>query len=215
MMDVWTDIGLFSATLLWIAVLVKLTRRWLPRNALMILVVLAVAVAMVPIKGLVVGSYIFSLTSYLSISTLLLLLVHVVFSCVESRVGQLQTGWQSSRQWLPITVFFVVSALLLYPLAGGLTMIDSYRLGFSGSPQSVVLPLYLMSWAVICVLRGWYLLLLLIVCAVLGFYLKMLPSLNLWDYVMDPLVVIYSLFMLLKPLCRRVFQLQQLNKQVY
>lgn len=215
MIDVWTDIGVFSATLLWVAVLVKLTRRWLPRSALMMLVVLAIAVALVPIKGLVIGSYIFSLTSYLSISTVLLLSAHVVFTCLGSRAMLFQAGWQSSRQWQPVTVFFVVSGFLLYPLAGGLTMIDSYRFGFESSPQSIVLPLYLMSWAIICVLRGWYLLLLLIVCAVLGYYLKMLPSLNLWDYVLDPLVVIYSLIILLKTLFCTVFKFQQSNKQVY
>jgi len=210
-----TDIGLFSATLLWLAVVVKLTRRWLPTYALWVLLVLALIAALLPIKGLIIGSYIFSLTSYLSVSSMLLLAAYLLLSCAGTRCQLLRSYWDSPGQWLPIGCFFVLSGLLLYPLAGGLTMFDPYRLGFAGSPASIALPLYLMAWAVICILRGWYLLLLLIVCAVLAFYLKMLPSLNLWDYVMDPLVVIYSLFMLLKHLCRRVFQLQQLNKQVY
>jgi len=214
-MDLWTDIGLFLATVLWVAMLVKLTRRWFQNSVLTGLVVLAFIAAMVPFNGLVIGSYVFSVTSYLSISTLLLLVAFIVLSCAGARCEQLLGYWHCRRQWRPTVMFFAISGLLLYPLAGGLTMFDPYRLGFAGSPGSILLPLYLMGWAIVCLLRGWYLLLLLIASAVLCFYLKILPSLNLWDYVLDPLVVIYSLLMLLKALFCKVFKFQYLNKQVF
>ena len=200
MTSMWTDIGLFSASLLWVVVLVKLAHRWLPHSALWAVVVLALIVAMVPINGLVIGSYLFPLGGCLSISSLLLLLASLVFSCVGSRMEVLRGYWQSPDQRFPVVIFFVLSGLLLYPKTAGLTMFDPSRLGFSGAPGSLVLPLYLMSWAIVSVLRGWYLLLLLTVCATLGFYLKVLPSMNLWDYILDPLVVIYSFFSLLNKL---------------
>ncbi|MEH6358434.1 MAG: hypothetical protein V7745_05560 [Pseudomonadales bacterium] len=210
-----TDIGIFSATLLWLAMVVKFTRRWMPATALLVVMAVALAVALLPFNNLVIGSYIFSLTSYLSVSSMLLLVAYLILSGAGDRCELLSSYWGSPGQWLPVYGFFVLSGVLLYPLAAGLTLFDPYRLGFAGSPASLILPLYLLAWAVICVLRAWTLLLLLLVCAVLAYYLKILPSLNLWDYVLDALLVIYSLFMLLKHLACRMFKVQRSNKQVY
>jgi hypothetical protein len=212
---VLTDIGIFSATLLWLAMMVKFTRGRLAVSALRVVMAAALVVALVPFNGLLVGSYIFSLTSYLSVSSMLLLVAYLILSGAGDRCELLCSYWGSTGQWLPVYGFFVLSGALLYPLAGGLTIFDPYRLGFAGSPASLALPLYLLAWAVICVLRAWYLLLLLLVGAVLAFYLKVLPSLNLWDYVLDALLVFYSLFMLFKHLACSVFKEQSSSKQVY
>jgi hypothetical protein len=209
-----TDIGIFSATLLWLAVVMKFTRRWLPVSALLVVMAVALVVALLPFNGLIIGSYVFSLTSYLSVSSMLLLLAYLILNGAGDRCKLLHSYWQSSEQWMPVHGFFVLSGVLLYPLAAGLTLFDPYRLGFSGSLASSVLPLYLLAWAVICVLRGWYLLLLLLVGAVLAYYLKILPSLNLWDYVLDAPLVMYSLFMLCKQLACRVCKVQRSKKQV-
>lgn len=209
-----TDMGVFSATLLWLTVVVKLTRHWLPTAAIPIVIVAALIIALIPLNGLLVGSYIFSLAGYLSIPSMLLLIIFLLLSCTSNRCQLLGEYWNSSEQWLSIYSFFLISGLLLYPLAAGLTLFDPYRLGFAGSPASYALPLYLFAWAVICVLRAWYLLLFLLVSAVLAYYLKILPSLNLWDYMMDVLLVIYSLFMLMKHVACRVFSVGRSNKQV-
>lgn len=210
MMLMWTDIGIFAATLLWVALLVKLSRRWLPRKALLVLLLAAVGSGMVSFNGLVVGGYIFSLSSYLSLATILLLLGFLFFSIAGNRYETINAYWSSDQQWLAAASFFALSGLLLYPMAGGLTMFDPYRLGYS-VPWSVLLSSYLFGWAVLCVLKRWYLLLVLILASVLAYYLKLLPSLNLWDYVIDPLVVVYSLFALLKcGLCRLIYR-QPLN----
>jgi len=211
MMLMWTDIGIFSATLLWVALLVKLTRAWLPRKGLLIVLIGAVGSGMIPFNGLVIGGYFFSLSSYLSIATILLLLAFL-FSCFAgNRYDTFKVYWSSDQQWLVVTVFFVLGGLLLYPMAGGLTMFDPYRLGYAGTPWSMILFGYLFGWAVLCVLKRWYLLLVLILASVLAYYLKLLPSLNLWDYVIDPLVVVYSLFALLKCGCCRLFKRQPQN----
>jgi len=205
-MLMWTDIGIFAATLLWVALLVKLTRAWLPRNGQLVLLIVAIVSGMVPLNGLVIGSYIFSLSSYLSIATILLLLAFLFFSVAGKRGETFKVYWSSDQQWLAVTAFFVLGGLLLYPMAGGLTMFDPYRLGYAGTALSLLLLGYLFGWAVLCVVKRWYLLLVLILASVLAYYLKLLPSLNLWDYVIDLLVVVYSLFALLKYGCCRLFK---------
>jgi|GEM_PF-1958928 len=202
-MMMWADVGTFAASLLWVALLVKLIRAWLPRKGQAVLLVVAIVSGMVPFNGQVIGAYIFSLSSYLSVSTILLLLGFLFFSVAGNRFETFKAYWSPDQQWLVVVVFFVLSGLLLYPMAGGLTMLDPYRLGYTGTPWSVLLFGYLFSWAVLCVLKRWYLLLALILASMLAYYLKLLPSLNLWDYFIDLLVVVYSLFALLKyGLCR-------------
>ena len=211
MMLMWTDIGIFSATLLWIALCVKLTRRWLPPKALWGLVVVALGLSVLPFNGLLIGSYIFSLTSWLSIPTVLLLLAMLVFSCSGADSLGVRKYWESSSQWLPLSLFFVIGGALLYPMAGGLGMFDPYRLGYAGAPFSWFLPFYLLAWSVVCIMRRWFLLLLLILAAVLAYYFKLLPSHNLWDYVIDPLLVIYSLVVSVKLIACKVFKLRLSN----
>lgn len=210
-MMIWTSIGLFSATLLWVAVCVKLTRRWLPQKALWVLVVVALGLSVVPFNGLLIGSYVFSLTSWLSVPTVLLLLAMLVFSCTGKNSNKVSKCWHSRSQWLPVILFFLIGGALLLPMAGGLGMFDPYRLGFVGTPLSWLLPLYLFIWSLGCVIRGWYLLLILILASVLAYYLKVLPSLNLWDYLIDPLIVIYSLLAIMKLTVCKVFKLQPSN----
>lgn len=211
----WTEIELFLATLLYIAFLVKLARRWLPKSALVGVIALALITAMVPLNNLVIGAYIFSITSHLSISTGLLLIACIVLSCSGAHSKVLTELWQSSHQWLVLTIFFAITGLLLYPLASGLTLFDPYRLGYTGSASYAILPLYLMLWTMVSLWRAWHLLTALLVCSVIAFYLKILPSVNLWDYVMDPLVFIYSLTHLLKKLATGLLKLRHSNKRDY
>lgn len=210
-MMIWTSIGLFSATLLWVALCVKLTRRWLPQKALWVLIAVAIGLSVVPFNGLLVGSYIFSLTSWLSVPTVLLLIAMLVFSCIDRNTNKASKYWYSGSQQRPVILFFLIGGALLLPMAGGLGMFDPYRLGFAGTPLSWLLPLYLLIWSLGCVIRRWYLLLVLILASVLAYYLKVLPSLNLWDYLIDPLIVIYSLLAIMKLIVCKVFKLQPSN----
>jgi len=193
-----TGIGILAATLLWLALLVKLTRRWLPRKLLVVVLLVGLAIALVPFNRLHVGGYIFSLTSYLSVSSVMLLLGFLFANLVGEHWRGFNSLWQSRQQWTAILIFFAIAGLFLYPMTAGLTLFDPYRLGYLGTPLSVALVVYLFGWALLCVVKRWYLLLLLLLMSVIVYYLKWLPSLNLWDYVIDPLVVIYSIFSLLK-----------------
>lgn len=208
------EIGLFAATLLWLALLVKLTRRWLPEKLLLVVLLAGIVVALLPFNGLLPGGYIFSLTSYLAIPTMLLLLGMLFASVAGQRFDGFWQLWTSRQQWLAICGFFLIAGLFLYPMTAGLTRFDPYRLGYADAPWSVVLVVYLACWALLCASKRWYLLLVLILASVLGYYLKLLPSLNLWDYLMDPLIFFYSLFTLLKTGACRLLKSRASNQQV-
>jgi len=106
------------------------------------------------------------------------------------------------RQKLTVALALVVLAAGFYPSALGATEFDMYRLGFE--PVSLLIAL-----AVIALL-AWQLrenfLLTAIVTAVFAFRFQLLESTNLWDYLFDPLLVIYCAVWLLVTLLRFVFR---------
>lgn len=210
-----TAIGIFAATLLWLALLVKFTRRWLPSKWLLVVLLMGAVMALVPLNNLLVGGYIFSLTSYLAIPSMLLLLGMLFSSFAGQRCETFQRVWSSQHQWLVVAGFFVIAGFFLYPMTAGLTLFDPYRLGYLGTPGSVMLCAYLLCWALLSIIKRWYLLLALILTSVLAYHFKLLPSLNLWDYVIDPLVFIYSLFTLLASGACWLFNRQRSNQQVF
>jgi hypothetical protein len=106
------------------------------------------------------------------------------------------------RQKLTVALSLVTLATCFYPSALGATEFDMYRLGFE--PVSLLIAL-----AVIALL-AWqlreYFLLASIVTAVFAFRFQLLESTNLWDYLFDPLLVIYCALWLLVTLLQFVFR---------
>jgi len=110
------------------------------------------------------------------------------------------------RQKITLALILVVLAAGFYPSALGATDVDIYRLGFE--PVSLLIALAvaaLLAW-----LTRHYFLLASIVTAVLAFRLQILESTNLWDYLFDPLLVLYCavwlVATLLRFIVRRVMQ---------
>jgi hypothetical protein len=89
------------------------------------------------------------------------------------------------RRLLPVT------ALLLYPFALGLTRFDSYSLGYSN-------PWLLAILFIMTLLLWWhkyYFLTITLTAAVIAWSLQMLESHNLWDYLLDPVLVLMLVVM--------------------
>ncbi|MDE1463543.1 hypothetical protein [Spartinivicinus poritis] len=187
-----TAIAFYSTTLLMMAISIKLFKRWLSTSSLTVLAICLMLISFIQVNQLTISAYVFAVTSYLSISTLLLLTAYVLINYVESLYPSLNLFWQNSRQWLPVYVFFVINGIILYPMASGLTMLDPYRWGFANSPDAIYYLLYLMISMLVCIIYNWYLLFALLLSAVLCFKMKIMVSLNLWDYLMDPFIVFYS-----------------------
>jgi len=96
-----------------------------------------------------------------------------------------------------------VTALVFYPLALGFGPFDPYRLGY-GSPWFLagLLALALVAWA-----GRFNLISICIALAVMAHAIAWNESTNLWDYLLDPLVSIYAIFVVLSGALRPVAHL--------
>ena len=89
----------------------------------------------------------------------------------------------------------LVAAILLYPFALGLTQYDSYSTGFT-SPWllAVLLVLTLFCWY-----KKYYFLAMTLTAGVTAWSLQLLESLNLWDYMIDPALLLIMILTWLRP----------------
>jgi hypothetical protein len=89
-----------------------------------------------------------------------------------------------------LLTLIILFALLLYPMSLGLTLYDPYRLGYGESWfVATLLFIALLAWA-----RKYYLIATCIAIAILAWALGWYESDNLWDYLLDPWLVIYASF---------------------
>jgi len=151
-----------------------------------VLVLTALALAFLPVKGLSLGDYTRSYTDDLAITTL----TWLVWSVLARTTGRARTA---SRHHFQLAVFFGAMALVLYPATLGMTSLDPYRLGFSP------LPLLAVMWLA-CLWLWWqknHLAIILMCAATFAWLLSVKVSDNYWDYLIDPVLGIYCLGYLL------------------
>jgi hypothetical protein len=129
----------------------------------------------------------------LSITSVLLLAVALI-ARIRQSADATDNGLCNSHNRFAVLLFVSVLALLLYPFALGVGMVDPYRFGFSSFAFIVVLGL-LALWAL---WRNLTLLVLAIALAVLAWSVGWYESTNLWDYLVDVPLAIYALVVTLK-----------------
>ena len=157
-----------------------------------IIFALLLGLAFLPIKGVTLAGYLWSLIGHVSITTLVL----VFLTCI-SRIADRALYKQSS--FLALMVVVATGGVFLYPLALGLTSFDPYSLGY----HSRVFAALLFCVALAAWYFGFYLVQFCVIFAVSGFLLGIYESRNMWDYLIDPLIVTYALFWLLVTIIRR------------
>ena len=98
------------------------------------------------------------------------------------------------RYWLPVgqlraaCVMLVVLALFFYPMSLGSSYADPYALGFGDTLfSSVLLLIGLFAW-----MNRAYAPCVVLIAAQGAFYFNLLPSDNLWDYLIDPWLVFWA-----------------------
>lgn len=138
---------------------------------------LAAGIAVVPWGGLPIAGYLRGVTGDLSVTTLVLLSMGFA-------------GGLERRERLALSLFVITAALFLYPMALGLGPFDPYRLGFS--PRGLLVALF--GVALFASLREHYVLLLCVAGAVLAHALGLFESSNLWDYLVDPWVLVAAIY---------------------
>lgn len=183
--------GLLGVVLLTLVSILKLLRterlpvfrRWLVALATVVLV-------LIPFFDFSAAVYIRGVVGDLSLTTVLLLIATTV---------RYLTGMAlcSRRQTIALFSVVVPVGLVFYPMALGLGAFDPYSLGY-GSIAFLLCLLILCctAWIFDCLLIS-----ICLIAAVGAYSLQWYDSNNLWDYLIDPLLVIFGLFSLVKRWC--------------
>jgi hypothetical protein len=181
-MPLTSIVGLTGMALLASALAGRVARGWLPgRRARIGVVAMSGVLMLLPVGGLSVAGYLRGVIGDLSITTLALL-VSAITANVTGR------AWFGARERAALTAVVLVVGGCLYPLALGAGRLDPYVLGYgSYALVSLLLAAVLLAWqarmdaVIACMLAG-----------VIAYLTGLLESENLWDYLIDPLLVSYA-----------------------
>jgi len=146
-----------------------------------------------PIGPLPLAAYARGLFGDLSVTTNVLLVIGIFQHLSGRRLVE-------RREETAICRLVAVTALVFYPLALGFGPFDPYRLGY-GPPWFLtgLLLLALGAWA-----GRFHLISVCIALAVMAHAIAWNESTNLWDYLLDPLVSLYAIFVVLSGALRAV-----------
>ena len=130
-------------------------------------------------------AYVRGVTGDLSIVTMLLL----------------WTSLLSGSKPAPFVLKFSIAciAIVFYPMALGLGMIDPYAWGYGSTLFFIAVLLF----AVVCGLANWSKGVCMIAIAIIAWAAHWHESANLWDYLLDPFLAIWALIAVLGALYRR------------
>ena len=152
------------------------------KTNLVVVLLIAFGVPAIPVQGLMIQGYWFGIVGHLSVTTTLLL----GHGAIVRAFPEFQAVDTDSKKFLFLIIGLI--ALPFYPLALGLSPFDPYRLGYQPLVLSLcVMTLSLLAWQMKRRAAAFILLI-----ALLGYQLHVLESNNLWDYLFDPLLVLYA-----------------------
>lgn len=170
----------FSALMAW---LFRFNR--LPSKPATVLVFGLMGLCFLPVNGLAIAAYIRGVVSEPSITTLIIAGLSIA-SLIRGRVVC------SQREYLPLLYFIPVFSLFFYPSSLGLTYFDPYSYGY----QAHILLAALLTISLLLWWKKYYMLLAIILIDLWSFNFKLLSSDNLWDYLIDPMLLVYCLVQL-------------------
>lgn len=194
-------VGLAGVTLLTVSLALNLfVVRFFPKWVRWTVVGLALAIVFAPFERLPGIFYIRALTGDMSITTTLLLALFAYM--------QLNDKTPVKARPLGILCALILAAgCFLYPLELGLSMYTPYPLGYGSNLLFAALFLLaLAAW-----ITNNELVVLCLLAASTAYLLGLLESRNLWDYLIDPVCVLFSIVFLLIQLIRKA--LSSLNPQ--
>jgi len=175
----------FVGQVLLLAVLLTVLLGRFAKDSRQRMVVVAVLLApglFLPIYGVSIAQWLRSALGDLSVLTLV-----IFVNILMQRLFNHKLLAPAARNSLLLGVALV--GVVFYPLALGVSAFDPYQLGYSPLFISVLLCIAsIIAW--LRTMRGLAIILLL---PLLAFNLHMLESYNLWDYLLDPILLIYAL----------------------
>ena len=120
------------------------------------------------------SAYVRGVTGELSVVTMLILWSSILPAAKKTPLG--------------FKVPLVLIAIVFYPLALGLGMVDPYAWGFG----SITLLIATILFALVCGLAGWIKGVWVISFAIMAWAAHWHESANLWDYLLDPFLAIWA-----------------------
>ena len=175
-------IGLFGCLLLITALPLMLIRRpRFSRRMVFFVIAMMIFVAVIPVNGLIVIAYLRGVVSDLSITSMILLACFIA-TAYSGR------PYIQDRDMGQLGALVILSALIVYPFGLGLGPWDSYALGYGNLwlySALLIIVLY-------CYIRLHLLLMTILLAGCIAYLLSLLASQNLWDYLIDPLLVFYT-----------------------
>lgn len=186
-------IGLTGSALLLAATAMMVTRAQRNNTVVHSLTfVVSFILAFVPVQGLPIAGYLRGVIGDLSVTSWILLVTAVVSKVTDRELHR-------PKSFTALMVLILLSGLVLYPSALGVSYLDTYALGYGTT--SLIAVFFLLSLA--AWLLEYRLVTVCLTASVLAYSLRIFESRNLWDYWIDPLVTIYALFGLSRIVRRR------------
>jgi hypothetical protein len=197
-MTLSTIIGISGHALLLSAIVLRLTCVFnLRRDYSYFLAIAALIAVSVPIGALPIAQVTRGIFGDMSITTLILLGYFFIFPT---------TSRNKSRQ---LFILVIITGLLFYPAALGLGMTDPYQWGYLNSYRGIATPMLFLASLIVVSLIALRLkndlILLCIATAAGAFLLGAMESRNIWDYLIDPLIVTFGLFRISIELTKQLY----------
>ncbi len=179
-----TDItGLASSVIAMIAAIILIAdAARIPKLGLAVLASVVTIAALVPIAGLSLAAYLRGIIGDLSLTSLVLLILAILKFIFGLRPA-------GTKQCFILQILLTTAALVLYPMALGISYFDTYRLGYGNWWLLSVLLVV----AVFASFKQYPVIAISIALAVFAWGVGWYESNNLWDYLIDPLVSIYAI----------------------
>lgn len=172
---------LLSAIALRLTCIFNLKRGYSYLLAITVLITVSVPIGAMPVTQVTRGIF-----GDMSITSLILLGYFFIFPT---------TSRDKSKQ---LFILVVSTGLLFYPAALGLGMLDPYQWGYLNSYRGITSPMLFLAALVgvmlVAVRLQNDLILLCIAAATGAFLIGAMESKNIWDYLIDPMIVTFGLF---------------------
>ena len=174
----WLDSALLcSIVVLWFGKRFKLERNHLVFAALPLFLVL-----LVPVRGLSLFMYAWSIIGDLSMTSKTYLIAWLLYRLG----GPVVTDMKEIRS---VMRAISIVGLVFYPLSLGISQLDPYATGYSASIP-IILTVVLAAYGL---RKGFYVLTTAMLLALWGYLLGLMVSNNLFDYLLDPILFLYAL----------------------
>ncbi len=185
-MSLPTIIGLSGHALLLTAIALRLGYTFkLKENHRYILASVCLLLTLIPFSGLSAAQITRGIFGDLSITSLILLGRFILLPHA------------SREQTRELFILVAITGLLFYPAALGLGMLDPYQWGYMNSYRGIAVPMIFLSamagLLLLAVAMNNTVIILCITAAPAALTAGVMESKNIWDYLIDPLVVIFGL----------------------